>query len=65
MKIVIKVTKETSGTYRAWVPSLPGCFVRGQTHVEAWQKIEPAICGYLSSMNVAIPEQIRKHVMTA
>jgi hypothetical protein len=24
-----------------------------------------AIRGYLSSMNVAIPDQIRKHVMTA
>jgi predicted RNase H-like HicB family nuclease len=65
MKIVIKMTKEVSGTYRAWVPSLPGCFARGQTHTEAWQKIEQAIRGYLSSMNVAIPDQIRKHVMTA
>ena len=65
MNIVIKVCKESEGNYRAWCPALPGCFARGHSHTEVWQKIEEAIRGYLSSMNVALPEHIRKHVMTA
>lgn len=64
MKLIVKVTKEAEGRYRAWCANLPGCFVRGKTYPEAWQKIDRAIRGYLASMNVS-PPQLRAYLMTA
>lgn len=58
MKMVLKTTRVTNGSYRAWCPALPGCVVWGASNEEALCLLEEAARGYLSSLNVALPKDL-------
>ena len=63
MKLLVKITQECQGRYRACCPSLPGCVARGQSQQEAKDNMDRAILGYLASLNVAAPNKLEQHVM--
>jgi predicted RNase H-like HicB family nuclease len=60
MRIGIEIARSDHGGYRAWCPALPGCTVLGQSRKEATDRINEAIGGYLASLNVALPSEVRK-----
>ncbi len=60
MKLCVRIRKDEQGTFRGSCPSLPGCVASGQTEVQARQKLEEAIRGYLASVNNFVPEQIQE-----
>jgi len=60
MKLAIRIARTSDGQFRAACPALPGCVVWGQTYQEAEEKINKAVCGYLASMNVALPRELGK-----
>ncbi len=60
MKLVVKISREVGGAYRASCPALPGCVVWGQSREEAKTKINQAIEGYLASLNVALPRELAR-----
>ena len=60
MKLVIKVRQYGPGGYQAWCPSLPGCFVWGQTKDQTLHRMQEAVAGYLASMEVALPRELRR-----
>jgi len=65
MKIAVRVAKahaNTPGGYRAWCPALPGCRAHGRSREEAVANIDPAIRGYLASLNRPAPKELRKVV---
>ena len=55
MRLVVKISEQRSGQFRAWCPALPGCEVTADTHEEAGRKIDSAVRSYLASLNVAMP----------
>jgi len=60
MKIAVEIAQVGRGGFRAWCPSLPGCTVLGQSRKEATDRIDEAIWGYLASLNVALPSELKK-----
>ena len=65
MRMTVKITRISSGAYRAWCPALPGCVVWGASRTEAQEKIEKAVWGYLASLNVALPRELARLVSPA
>jgi predicted RNase H-like HicB family nuclease len=63
MKMVISMRQESAERWSAWVPELPGCSVRGKSQQEVAGKIDQAIRSYLSSWDVALPEDLDKEVV--
>jgi len=63
MKLLIKISREEDGTYRAWCPALPGCVAHGSSRQEAADSIDEAVDGYLASLNVAIPAQVSRELL--
>lgn len=64
MNVTIKVARDRRGQYRTWCPSLPGCEASGRSRPEAISSIDPAIRGYLASLNRAVPGEIKKVIET-
>lgn len=63
MKLVVKMTRQEDGTYRAWCPALPGCIVYGASIAEARRKIQLAVEGYLDHLQEVLPRELeRQHV---
>jgi predicted RNase H-like HicB family nuclease len=58
MKLAIRIKQLLNGTFRACCPSLPGCWVCGQTRDDAHSKIEMAAQGYLASLDVCLPREL-------
>ena len=56
MKLLVNVSREDSGDYRAWCPVLPGCEVWAESKPAAEAKIRQAIEFYLASLDVALPK---------
>ena len=63
VKLAAKIIRLPSGLYQAWCPALPGCKAMGQSAEEACAKILAAVKGYLSSLDVALPREIDKHLV--
>ena len=63
MKMIISMKQESAERWSAWVPELPGCSVRGKSQQEVSRKIDQAIRSYLSSWDVALPEDLEKEVV--
>lgn len=63
MKFVISMVKESPERWHAWVPELPGCSVCGRSRLEISQKIDQAIRGYLSSLDVPIPSELEEELV--
>lgn len=63
MNLSIKVRQDECGHFVAWCPALPGCSARGNTSEQAITKLEQAVRGYLSSMDVVAPENLQPHMM--
>jgi predicted RNase H-like HicB family nuclease len=57
VKLVIRISKDEKGEYRAWCPALPGCVARGRSQEEAKAHMGQAVFGYLASLNVALPTE--------
>jgi predicted RNase H-like HicB family nuclease len=47
----------------AWCPALPGCRTQAATSDGARQLMEDAIRGYLSSLNVAVPQLLEQQLV--
>jgi predicted RNase H-like HicB family nuclease len=62
MKLAAKISKLPSGDYQAWCPALPGCRVVGQSPEDVSAKIERDVKGYLASLDVALPAEVRGHL---
>ena len=60
MKLVIQISKIAGNLFRACCPSLPGCVVYGRSQDEARERIREAVCGYVASMDVALPRELAK-----
>ena len=60
MKLVIKITQQPDGFYRAWCPSLPGCHASGRTKEDAREQIDLAVQGYLASLDVSLPRELSR-----
>ena len=58
MQLAIKVTGSVDQGFRAWCPALPGCHVCAQSKDQAWERIQEAVQGYLSSLDVALPREL-------
>jgi len=63
MKLLIKISREESGVYRAWCPALPGCVAHGASRQEAGESIDEAVNGYLASLNVPIPAKVERELL--
>ncbi|MDD4891160.1 MAG: type II toxin-antitoxin system HicB family antitoxin [Phycisphaerae bacterium] len=63
MKFVISMVQESPDKWRAWVPELPGCAVRGRSRLEISQRIDQAIRGYLSSWDVSVPPELEEELV--
>ena len=64
MKLTIKIAKCPDAAYAAWCPALPGCAVRAATREEAQHRIQDALRGYLTSLDVALPRELDKRLHT-
>lgn len=51
MKLLVKVTRDSAGYYRAWCPSLPGCFAYAPSQDEAIAKLNETMVSYLASLD--------------
>ncbi|MCY2931144.1 MAG: type II toxin-antitoxin system HicB family antitoxin [Planctomycetota bacterium] len=58
MNMVAKTAPVPNGGYRAWCPNLPGCVAWGDSDEEAIRRLEDAVRGYLSSLDVAPPKEL-------
>ena len=65
MKLTIKISKDVDGYFRAWCPSLPGCFAYGPTREEAKTRLDVAIRGYLASLNAIVPGEFEHNILSA
>lgn len=65
MTLAIRIAQQSNRTYRAWCPSLPGCFVCGQTRKEAHSRIALAVQGYLTNLPVCLPRELGRAMATA
>ena len=64
MRLIIRVARQNM-FYRAWCPSLPGCQVVADSRQEAHDKIGAAIEGYLSSLDIALPRELKRQFQQA
>jgi len=60
MKLCIRVRQNVTGVFIASCPSLPGCISCGQTELQAREKLQEAILGYLASVNDFVPSEIQE-----
>jgi hypothetical protein len=65
MTLAIRIAQQSSRTYRAWRPSLPGCFVCGRTRKETHSRIALAVQGYLANLLVCPPRELGRAMVTA
>jgi predicted RNase H-like HicB family nuclease len=65
MKLIVRVSRKKMNRWQASCPSLPGCGACGRTLNEAVERIDPAVRGYLASLNVAAPRKLEKIVRVA
>lgn len=63
MKLCIRITIDSEGTYTAVCPSLPGCWCRGRTREEARERLDEAIRGYLAAVGNFVPEKLIHEVV--
>ena len=54
VNFVIKIIGQ-AGSYRAWCPALPGCWIKAASKEQAYERMQSAVKGYLASMDVALP----------
>jgi len=59
MKLVVRVVERPSGMFTAWCPALPGCSVLAPSSQEARDRIRIATEGYLASLDVAPPDELK------
>ena len=64
MDVVVEMTRRKRQRYVARCPSLPGCRAHGRSRSEALERIDPAIRGYITSLNRPAPVRIKKQVVT-
>ena len=62
MRMFVRVTHLGTGSYRATCPSLPGCLACDRSAEEAVHGIHRAICMYLASLDVALPDRLELQV---
>ncbi len=62
MQLSIEVARRSDTGYQARCPALPGCVVWGSSRREALSRIQDAIEGYLCSMDVALPRELRRRL---
>jgi len=62
MRLVAQISQKAHGSFRACCPALPGCVVYARSRSEAKAKIQEAVCGYIASLDVALPCEISKLV---
>lgn len=55
MKLAVKMKTQDDGSFKAWVPALPGCVAYGETRKDALEKIQKAINNYLGALASAMP----------
>ncbi len=65
MKLVVKMSRQANGMFRAWCPALPGCAVYGECKEEAQVRIRRAVEGYLASLDVALPRELGRQLVSA
>ncbi len=58
MKITVKLSRDWTGAYRAWCPSLPGCTVWAWTRSQALKRLDKAVHGYLDHISVTLPREL-------
>ena len=58
MKLGIKIVRQVD-SYEAWCPALPGCRVTAASREQACERIQSAVRGYLASLDVALPRELR------
>jgi predicted RNase H-like HicB family nuclease len=58
MQMAIRIAKRPDGSFSAWCPALPGCVVCARTKEAAQSRIQDAVAGYLSSLDVALPREL-------
>jgi predicted RNase H-like HicB family nuclease len=58
MKLAIRITANTKGSYTAVCPSLPGCVSQGGTQEEAKVKLMEVVRGYLAAVSNFVPDDI-------
>jgi predicted RNase H-like HicB family nuclease len=63
MKLCIRITVDSEGTYTAVCPSLPGCSCRGRTREEAKERLDEAIRGYIAAVSNFVPENLQHEVV--
>ncbi|MFW6132537.1 MAG: type II toxin-antitoxin system HicB family antitoxin [Planctomycetota bacterium] len=56
----IEMSQVPGRGYRASCPGLPGCRVYADSLEHARAKIRDAVAGYLASMDVALPRELRR-----
>lgn len=62
MKVLVKV-QQAKGRFMAWCPALPGCRTQAATSEGARKLLEEAVRGYLSSLNVAVPQMLEQQLV--
>jgi len=60
MKMAIRIKQQANGDYWAWCPSLPGCSICGRTKDDAHSRIDMAVHGYLTSLDVCLPRELNR-----
>lgn len=58
MKIAIVITMIGRGHWHSRCPSLPGCEATGASRRDVLLNLEPAIRGYISSLDAAFPPDL-------
>lgn len=61
MKHTVLVNRTEDGSYRAHVPSLPGCSSNGATLDEALKNIKTAITAYEDARRASFEKLSREH----
>lgn len=59
-KYLVKLIREKDGTYSVIVPSLPGCYSRGDTREEALENVKEAIQLHIEGLEekeMPVPEE--------
>lgn len=65
MKVIIRISRDADGYFRAWCPALPGCFAYGPSQDEASAKLDEAIRGYLGSLDAVLPSTLEHRILSA
>jgi predicted RNase H-like HicB family nuclease len=65
MRLPIRIRNDARGQFVASCEALPGCSARAESYEQAVDRLEQAIHGYLASLNVATPKDLKPHLTLA